>query len=34
MEVSFFAGIAGKKKEVVEVGTLVRETQAQPLCKR
>lgn len=25
-----FAGIAGKKKEAVEVGTLVRELQAEP----
>jgi len=25
MEVSFFAGIAGKKKEATEVGTLERE---------
>ena len=33
MEVSFFAGIAGKKKEAVEVGTLVREVQAQLLWK-
>lgn len=33
MEVSFFAGIAGKKKEAVEVGTVEREVQAQPLLK-
>ncbi len=33
MEVSFFAGIAGKKKEAVEVGTLGRESQAQLLSK-
>lgn len=30
MEVSFFAGIAGKKTESVEVETLVREVLAQP----
>ncbi|KAF7658300.1 hypothetical protein LDENG_00014470 [Lucifuga dentata] len=33
MEVSFFAGIAGKKKEVVEVETLEREVEAEPLSK-
>lgn len=31
MEVSFFAGIAGKKKEAVEVGTLKREVWAEPV---
>lgn len=33
MEVSFFAGIAGKKTESVEVGTLVRVVYTQPLSK-
>ena len=33
MEVSFFAGIAGKKKEAIEAGTLERKAQPQPLSK-